>query len=76
MLKLDALTKPGITWNSKPVIEAFGMLQKLAQAGVFSPSALSTKYNSSRSSSTREDPNDLRWLVDAAGLPRRNDCLL
>jgi ABC-type glycerol-3-phosphate transport system substrate-binding protein len=45
MLKLDALTKPGITWNSKPVIDAFGMLQKLAQAGVFSPSALSTEYN-------------------------------
>lgn len=44
MLKLDALTEPGVTWNSKPVIEAFAMLQKLAQAGVFSPNALSTQW--------------------------------
>ncbi len=32
---LDALTQTGMTWNSKPVIEAFTLLQRLSKANVF-----------------------------------------
>jgi raffinose/stachyose/melibiose transport system substrate-binding protein len=32
---LDDLTKPGVSWDSKPVIEAFRLLQRLTKAGVF-----------------------------------------
>jgi ABC-type glycerol-3-phosphate transport system substrate-binding protein len=32
---LDDLTKPGVTWNSKPVVEAFAMLDRLQKAGAF-----------------------------------------
>jgi raffinose/stachyose/melibiose transport system substrate-binding protein len=32
---LDDLTKPGVSWNSKPVINAFALLQRLRQAHVF-----------------------------------------
>lgn len=32
---LDALTDPSVSWDSEPVIKAFTLVQKLAQAGVF-----------------------------------------
>lgn len=32
---LDALTKPGLSWNSEPVIQAFDLLDRLNKAGVF-----------------------------------------
>jgi raffinose/stachyose/melibiose transport system substrate-binding protein len=32
---LDDLTKPGLSWDSKPVVDALALLQKLAKAGVF-----------------------------------------
>ncbi len=32
---LDDLTKPGVSWNSKPVIDAFTLLQRLVKARVF-----------------------------------------
>lgn len=34
---LDDLTKPGVSWNSKPVVEAFTLLQRLVNAQVFPP---------------------------------------
>ncbi len=36
-LKLDQLTEPGISWDSKPVIEAFTLMEKLVKADVFEP---------------------------------------
>jgi raffinose/stachyose/melibiose transport system substrate-binding protein len=36
-LKLDQLTEPGISWDSKPVIEAFTLMERLLKAGVFEP---------------------------------------
>ena len=33
--ELDDHTKPGVSWDSKPVIDALGLLQRLAKAGVF-----------------------------------------
>lgn len=32
---LDDLTKPGLSWDSKPVVDALGLLQRLSKAGVF-----------------------------------------
>lgn len=32
---LDDLTAPGVSWDSKPVIDALALVQKLAKAGVF-----------------------------------------
>jgi len=32
---LDDHTAAGVTWNSKPVVDALGLLQKLSKAGVF-----------------------------------------
>ena len=32
---LDDLTAPGVSWDSKPVVDALTLLQKLAKAGVF-----------------------------------------
>ena len=34
---LDDHTAPGISWDSKPVIDALGLLERLAKAGVFPP---------------------------------------
>jgi ABC-type glycerol-3-phosphate transport system substrate-binding protein len=33
--ELDDHTKPGVTWNSKPVVDALALLQRLSKAGVF-----------------------------------------
>lgn len=33
--ELDDLTKADVTWNSKPVVEALMLMQRLAKAGVF-----------------------------------------
>lgn len=32
---LDDLTKPGLSWDSQPVVDALALLQRLAKAGVF-----------------------------------------
>ena len=34
---LDDHTAPGLSWDSKPVIDALGLLERLAKAGVFPP---------------------------------------
>jgi raffinose/stachyose/melibiose transport system substrate-binding protein len=34
---LDDLTKPGLSWNSTPVADAFALLQKLTKANCFPP---------------------------------------
>ena len=34
---LDDHTAPGLSWDSKPVIDALGLLQRLAKSGVFPP---------------------------------------
>ena len=44
-LKLDQLTEPGVSWDSKPVIDAFTMLEKLSKAGVFEKGADGVTYN-------------------------------
>lgn len=44
-LKLDQLTEPGISWNSKPVIDAFSLLEKLAKSGVFETGADGVTYD-------------------------------
>ena len=36
-LELDQLTKPGVSWNSKPVVDAFAMIEKLVKGDVFEP---------------------------------------
>lgn len=44
-LKLDQLTEKGISWNSKPVVEAFQMLENLVKAGVFETGAGGVTYD-------------------------------
>jgi raffinose/stachyose/melibiose transport system substrate-binding protein len=44
-LELDQLTKPGVSWNSKPVIDAFTMLDNLVKADVFETGADGVTYD-------------------------------
>ena len=77
MLKLDTLTQPGISWNSPPVVSAFGMLQKLRAGRGLCAERCGHELHTGRDPLLhREDPPALWGLVDAARLPQRGACLL
>ena len=53
---LDDHTAPGVSWDSKPVVDALGLLERLAKAGVFPPASTASTTLRAISSPIRAAP--------------------